>query len=472
MLKNSFFPDSTRPQFIVKHRLPAGTDIRQTASDMEALEDFLMDDERIKSTTSFIGAGAPRFMLTFNPETDGDKGFGLILVGVHDHKSIDELLPKVLEYGNTVLPDATVTVERIALGPGSGAVEARFSGPDPQVLRELSEKTKGYLRELEGAYGVRDDWKPKVNVLRPQFDESKARQAGITRADLTLASRINFTGARVGIYREEDNLIPVVMRQPEKERVSVDNMENIQVWSPVHRKTVPVEQIVTGFAVETEDAYVWRRNRKTTITTECDKRPGVLASELFNAVREKIEAIPLPPEYELEWGGEFENSSRAQSKIASKLPVVLILMILIVIILFNSLKQPLIIWLTVPLAIIGVAIGLFIFDLPFDFMSLLGFLSLMGMLIKGAIVLIDQINIDLAEGKRPYVAVMDSSISRMRPVLMAAVTTVLGMIPLLADNFFRAMAVTIMFGLSFATVLTLVVVPVLYTIFYRIPSES
>jgi multidrug efflux pump subunit AcrB len=198
----------------------------------------------------------------------------------------------------------------------------------------------------------------------------------------------------------------------------------------------------------------------------------VLTSNIFNTIRGDIEAIPLPTGYAFEWGGEHDDSSSAQAKLVGSLPLSGVLMVLIVIMLFNSIKQTLIIWLTVPLALIGVAVGLFAFDQPFDFMSLLGFLSLVGMLIKGAIVLIDQINIDLAEGKTPYQAVMDSAVSRMRPVSMAAVTTVLGMIPLLPDTFFRAMAVTIMVGLTFATILTLVVVPVLYTIFYRIPAEK
>ena len=174
----------------------------------------------------------------------------------------------------------------------------------------------------------------------------------------------------------------------------------------------------------------------------------------------------------MEWGGEFEDSHKAKGPLAASMPVFILMMIIIVIMLFNSLKQPLIIWLTVPLAIIGVALGLYSFDLPFDFMALLGFLSLIGMQIKSAIVLIDQINIDLAEGRKPYDAVMHSAVSRMRPVCMAAVTTVLGMIPLLSDVFFRAMAVTIMFGLSFATILTLIVVPVLYSIFYKVPYKA
>jgi multidrug efflux pump subunit AcrB len=470
-LKNSFFPDSNRAQFTVSYRLPAGTDIRKTASDIAELEKHLLEDERIVSADSFIGSGAPRFMLTFSPETDGDKGFGLILVRVKDYQSIDSLMPEVIDYASKNLPDATVTAGKIALGPSSGAVQARFSGPDPKILRHLSNQAKAYLRQVDGAYAVRDNWKPKVDLLRPQYDESKARQAGVTRSDLARALEMNFTGQNIGVYRERDELIPIVLRQPEAERLGVDNMRNVQVYSTVNRKTVPVEQVVSGFTVETEDSYVRDRNRKFTITAECDKRPGVLASTLFNEVRANIENISLPPGYEMEWGGEFENSTRAQGKIAAKMPMVLIFMMLIIVMLFNSIKQTLIIWTAVPLTIVGVALGLYIFDLSFDFMSLLGFLSLMGMQIKAAIVLIDQIKVDLDEGKKPFDAVLDSAVSRMRPVFMSAFTASVGVIPLLKDGFFRSMSVTIMFGLLFATLLTLIVVPVSYCMFYRIAYE-
>jgi multidrug efflux pump subunit AcrB len=249
-------------------------------------------------------------------------------------------------------------------------------------------------------------------------------------------------------------------------------MKNLQVWSPTVRKTIPVTQVVSGFKTVREDSMVNRRDRKLTITAKCENLPGVLPSQIFNQVQLKIEALELPIGYEMEWGGEYESSRDAKGPLAASMPIFILIMVLIVIMLFNSLRQPLIIWMTVPLALIGVSLGLFVCGLPFDFMALLGFLSLIGMLIKGAIILIDQINIELAEGKEPFDAVMDSAVSRMRPVSMAAVTTVLGMIPLLPDVFFRAMAVTIMAGLSFATILTLVVVPTLYTIFYKIPYKE
>lgn len=472
MLKNSFFPESTRPQFMINYWLPAGTDIRTTTADIAKIEERLLADDRVTSTASYIGEGAPRFMLTFNPETSMDKGFGLVLVSVTDYKVIEEMIDEYMAYLNETFPEAQPILEKFKLGPSSGAVEVRFSGPDPQVLRRLSNQVQAILMAHPDTYAVRDDWRQPVKIIRPLFDETRARLAGIARSDLARALEMNVTGTRMGIYREGDELIPIIARQPEEERLGVENIRNLQIWSPASRKTVPVSQVVSRFAMEWEDSMVYRRDRKMTITTKCENKPGVLASSIFDAVREEIEAIDLPQGFEMEWGGEFENSSKAKSKLAGSMPITFMIMVLIVIMLFNCLRQPLIIWLTVPLAIIGVTLGLLVFDLPFDFMALLGFLSLVGMLIKGAIVLIDQINIELASGKDTYTAVVDSAVSRMRPVCMAAITTVLGMIPLLPDVFFRAMAVTIMSGLSFATILTLIVVPVLYAIFYKVPAEG
>ena len=233
---------------------------------------------------------------------------------------------------------------------------------------------------------------------------------------------------------------------------------------------MPIEQVVSDFRVAWEDPLIMRRDRKTTITVGAEPPDGKLPSELFKVIQTDIENIPLPDGYVMEWGGEFESSSDAQAALAGGLPISIALMVLISIFLFNNLRMPLIIWLTVPLAIIGVAWGLLGASQSFGFMPLLGFLSLMGMLIKNAIVLLDEISINVGLGKAPLLATLDSAVSRARPVMMAAGTTVLGMIPLLGDDFFIGMAVTIMAGLTFASILTLVVVPVLYTVFYRVKA--
>jgi multidrug efflux pump subunit AcrB len=275
-----------------------------------------------------------------------------------------------------------------------------------------------------------------------------------------------YQGDVAGYYREDDLQIPIILRSERHLHRDIASAQNLQIWSPIAERMIPLRQVVSGFETSFEDEIVNRRNRKRTMTIYADPEEG-LATALFSRVRPQVEAIELPPAYALEWGGEYEDSGKAQAALAGSIPVFVLAMILVTIILFNSLRQPLVIWLCVPLALIGVTLGLLSTGQPFGFMALLGFLSLMGMLIKNAVVLIDQINIEAAEGKELQTAIVDAGVSRLRPVAMAALTTALGMIPLLMDAFFASMAITIIGGLMFATVLTMVVVPVLYAIFYK-----
>jgi multidrug efflux pump subunit AcrB len=353
-------------------------------------------------------------------------------------------------------------------GPGGGyKIEARFRGPDPTVLRRLSNEAKAIMEKDDNTEYVRDDWRRKVKLIVPEFSEAKARRSGISRPDLSESLQMNFGGYAVGLYREEDKLLPILSRPPLSERVNVDNIENVMVWSSVHRKMIPINQVVSGFHVAWEDAIIHRRNRVPTLTAQCDQRIGT-AEAVRERIAPKIEAIKLPPGYELEWGGEHKDSQDGQAALEKVLPYSFLAMALTIMLMFNAIRQPLIIFLCVPFAVIGVVVGLLATNQPFGFMALLGFLSLSGMLIKNAVVLIDQIDLEIREGKPPAGAIVDSSVSRLRPVGMAAATTILGMVPLLQDAFFVAMAVTIMAGLAFATALTLIVVPVLYAIFFRV----
>jgi multidrug efflux pump subunit AcrB len=256
------------------------------------------------------------------------------------------------------------------------------------------------------------------------------------------------------------------MRAAESDREAVDAIRNVQIWSPAAEAMIPLRQVVARFDTVFEDEVVIRRDRMPTITVFADPKEGP-ASALFSRVRPKIEALDFPTGYRVEWGGEYEDSNDAQGAMVGSIPVFVMVMMLVTVGLFNSLRQPAIIWLCVPLAVIGVTAGLLVTGQPFGFMALLGFLSLMGMLIKNAIVLIDEINLQRSEGLALEPAILAAGASRLRPVSMAAGTTALGMVPLLADGFFQAMAVTIIGGLIFATVLTMVVVPVLFSVFYR-----
>lgn len=470
-VKQSFFPDSTQPRFFIHYWLPQGTDIRATANDVNEITRTILEDDQVENVTSFVGQGAPRFILTYAPEKTASS-YGMILVEVKDYRTVDEVLDRYKAKVNANYPDAEAKFKKFKLGPGREAsIEVRFSGPDTGVLRDLSRQAQAIMRDTGKAESIRDDWRQDVKIISPVIMEAQAKIAGITRPDLAKAMNMFFSGTNVGVYREGDKLLPIVVRPPDKERLDVQQIGDVQIFSPIAGRMIPVEEVVSGFKTVIEPGKLKTRNRLLTITASCEPVSG-LPSVLFKELRPQIEAMQIPSGYIMEWGGEFEDSRDAQTSLAGCLAIPFLIMILATVMLFNNLRIPAIIWLTVPLSIIGVTLGLLSTGEPFGFMALLGFLSLSGMLIKNAVVLLDQINLELADGKEPYRAVVDSALSRIRPVAMAALTTILGMLPLVTDAFFSAMAVTIMAGLAFATLLTLLVVPVLYALFYKVKNPA
>jgi multidrug efflux pump subunit AcrB len=329
---------------------------------------------------------------------------------------------------------------------------------------------------------VRNDWREREKVIRPGMLESQARRNGITRVEVARALERSFEGSVVGFFREpgssgagtypqEARLLPIIARPPRAEREDIGMINSLQIWSPLAGRMIPLSQVTTGAEVAWEDPVVMRHDRFPTLTVHADPRTG-LPSQLFNRVRSQIDAIKLPPGYSLEWGGEYEDSSEARAALKRPLPYVLAIMVFIVVCLFNSVRTTLLVWLIVPLAIIGVTAGLMITRMPFGFMALLGMLSLGGEQIKNSIVVLSKIGQEIEAGKSRYEAILYGCVSKVRPVLMVALTTVLGSIPLLSDPFFGAMAVCIMFGLSFACVLTMIVMPALYAIFYDVHEPT
>ncbi len=471
LTKQSFFPDATTPIFYVNFWRSQGTDIRSTDHDMKSLASYIKKMPEVTDVTSVVGSGALRFMLVYAPEK-ADGSYGQLIVRVKDYHKIPELIKKIKPYIVEHYPDSEPTMKRVVLGTGGTEdIEARFIGNDPKVLRKLAHQAEEIMRHTPHAVDVRDDWRQPVKVVVPEYSENLARSTGITRADLSEALTQAFSGLRVGIYRERDHLIPIISRPPDNERLNISSINHIHIWSPLLFKSVPIEQVVSGFKTEWRDAIVMRRYRIPTITVSANAS-GELAPAVFKRMQAKIEAIKLPNGYKMEWGGEHESSVDAKAGLSRMLPLSFLMMAVIMIILFNAIRQPIIICLCLPMAFIGVTIGLLLTNSAFDFMALLGFLSLIGMLIKNAIILLDQIHLDIVDGKPPYQAVVDSSISRMRPIVLAALTTIMGMTPLLFDVFFKNMAVVIMFGLAFATLLTLFIVPVLYVIFFKVKAEK
>jgi multidrug efflux pump subunit AcrB len=466
----SFFPPSTRPQFMIDVWMPQGTHIDDTTRAVEKAETYLREQDGVTHVNSLVGQGSLRFLLTYTPEKQ-DSSYAQLIVDVDDSSKIATLIPKIESDFEELLPDALTYGFPFELGPGAnGKIRARFSGPDPTVLREISQQAEEIFHADSNAKAIRTDWRQRVKIVEPILSEQQANANGITRSDVADVLLQAFQGFSIGLYREGDLLLPIILRAPEAQRADVASIQNLQIWSPAAQGMIPLRQVVAGFETRFEDEIIMRRDRKPTITIFGDAKTGP-ASVLFNRLRPQIEAIELPQEYELEWGGEYEDTANARGPLMASLPLFIIMMVLITIGLFNSLKEPLIIWLCVPLALIGVTGGLLATAQPFGFMALLGFLSLMGMLIKNAVVLIDEIRLQRSEADNLLTAIVNSGTSRLRPVAMAAATTALGMLPLLLDAFFIAMAVTIIFGLMFATLLTMIIVPVLYAIFYGASSD-
>lgn len=462
----SFFPPSTRPQFMIDLWLPQGTHIDETQKLVATIEEYLKKQSGVTHTTALLGKGGLRFLLTYQPEKL-NSAYAQLLVDVDDPEKIDSLSEKIEAHLQENYPDVLGYASKFQLGPGStGKIQARLSGPDTNVLRELTTQVKNILYADSDAKTIRTDWRQRVMMVQPVVGEEQANLNGITRPHVSNTLREGFQGKQVGVFRKGDLLLPIILRAEGVNQTNLASATGLQIWSPAAESMIPLRQVVTKFETVVEDEIIMRRNRKRTITVFADPIAGS-ASALFARVRPQIEAIALPADYELEWGGEYEDSGNAQAGLAAGIPTFVLMMVLITIMLFNSLRQPLIIWLVVPLAIIGVTVGLLSTGQPFGFMATLGFLSLMGMLIKNAIVLIDEINLQSSQGKELMPAIVDSGVSRVRPVAMAVLTTALGMVPLLFDAFFASMAVTIIAGLLFASLLTMVVVPVLYATFYK-----
>ncbi|MYA08553.1 MAG: efflux RND transporter permease subunit [Holophagales bacterium] len=467
-----FFPASTTPQMVVDFWLPEGVDIARTTEHIVELESFVQELPGVEAVQTLVGAGALRYMLVYAPQS-ASASYGQLLVRLDDHRSFDGLMPEIAGFIERRYPDAQAKIWRFVLGPGGGSkIEAVFKGPDPAVLRRLADQAKEIMIADGRALSIQDDWRQRVSAVEAAYSEERGRRAGVSRQDFARALETNFTGRNVGVYVEGEELIPIVVRAPAGERARVADIENVQVLSSSTGAVVPIGQVGDGFRTVWRDARIRRENRVPTIQAQCDPMPGQFASDLFARLRPQIEAIELPPGYTLEWGGEYGDSRDSNEDLASTLPVGFAAMVLTVVVLFGALRQPLVIWLVVPLALVGVVVGLVVTGTPMEFMAILGLLSLSGLLIKNAIVLVEKMDSETAAATSRFESVIEAASTRVRPVMLGTLTTILGVIPLFFDAFFRSMAVVLVFGLTFATLLTLVVVPVFYVLFFRINEEK
>ncbi|MEE9606176.1 MAG: efflux RND transporter permease subunit [Myxococcota bacterium] len=466
-----FFPDASRHQFMIDYWLPEGTRIDDTSEGLKVVERELMAQPQVTKVATFVGKGPPRFYLPVDPEMSYPS-YGQLVANTESLASVEEAIEYIEPW---LLENASQALTRVRkYGVGSWddwPFEARFSGPwnaDTEVLRGLAAQGAAILEESPLAKEVRTNWRQRTRKLVPEYSQERGRWSNVTRADIASATRRAFDGIQVGLYREKDDLIPIVVRSIEDERVAAAaTLDQLQVIPALSTHAVPMATVTRGIGVRWEDATIHRWNRRRAITVQCSPR-NVTFPQLRAAVVEKFEAIELPPGYRLEWDGEYKTSRDSQRGLIPGLVPGLVIMVFIIVVLFNAFRPPLIIFAVIPFAVIGISLGLLVTQIPFGFMSLLGAMSLSGMMIKNSVVLLDQVNLNLAERMTPYDAVVEAAVSRLRPVLNAAATTVFGMAPLLQDVFWRSMAITIMAGLAFGTLVVMVMVPVLYATFYRI----
>lgn len=469
LVKTGFFPASNTAMMFVDVWEPEGSDIRRTHDDALRLSEFLATLPGVQHTALAVGGPHQRFTLVYDIKEMSD-AYAQIIVQPDSRERIAELAHAVKTFMGEQMPWTDPVVKQLRIGPTRDSrIELRFSGHDAGELRRLAEQAKAIMRADGGAIDIRDDWREPVKVLRPIFDEQLGRRLGISREDLAKGLQYAAEGTTIGLYRDGIHLLPIRVRAPLDERGDITELRDMALWSPLAQRAVPVTQVVSRFETRWENALLRSRDRQLTLTVSCNPAGEDIAA-LFHRLEAAVNTLELPPGYGYAWGGEFEDSSEASEGLRRSLPFGLLAMVLISVLLFGRLRQPLIIWLTVPLALIGVTVAMLASGAVFDFMSIVGALALAGLLIKNAIVLIEEIDLQIGAGHERFDAVLDATVSRLRPVALAAATTIFGMVPLLGDAFFRNMAITMMGGLGFATLLTLFVVPALYLLVFRIPA--
>jgi multidrug efflux pump subunit AcrB len=480
-----FFPDSDRPSLEVEIELPPGTDIEYTRKVVEGFEGYIVDELLVTNEresglldwATFIGRGAPRYYLSYGPEPQ-NPAYAILLSTASSLEARDDAITRIRTYFWERHPEVLAEVHPRRLGPPvSHPIQIRISaGRAEDELFSIVEQVKTKLRDTPEARNVGDNWGMRTKKILISVDQARARNAGATSKDVALSLQTLFTGLEVTSYRENEKIIPVTMRSNEEGRLDLDILASANIYISSTGRTIPLSQIASARIVF-EPSKILRRNSGRAVSVIADVAPGVLPSDVLAEIRpwlaEASEAWPLGASYEI--GGEDEASSKANASIGAKMPIAAGLIVLLLVMQFNSFRKPLIVLMTVPLGLIGVVLGLLIARSYFGFMTLLGVISLFGIVINNAIVLIDRIDIEINEnGREPSEAILVAGQARLRPILLTTATTILGLVPLYLGGgpMWEPMAVAIISGLAFATLLTLGVVPVLYSLFYRVRVES
>jgi len=496
-IPQGFFPDLSYKQLYVEFQMPEGTRMERVKSDLGEIERYLLQYPGVEHVTTSFGGTPSRYNLV-RSIAEPSMGYGELIVDFETPEKLKVSIPELQEYLTENYPDAYVRIKRYNLMYEKFPVELMFTGPDPAVLKELTAKAENIMRETPAAMLVRRDWDPMVPVLSVEYDQPIARTVGLSRTDIGMSMLSATDGLPVGAYYEGTHALPLYLKSVDHRRENVGMLNNIPVWSMLPSVSglngdvlkglltgtvksedllqdaigsIPLSQATRGIDVCWEDPVVRRYNGQRAMKAQCNNVWGATAEEVRQAIMPAIDTITLPEGYAYKWQGGYRASSQSTKYLFGSLPWAIVMMIAILIMLFRDFRKPAIIFLCLPLAMIGIVLGMLLTGKDFGFVAIVGALGLIGMMIKNGVVLLDEITLQIGSGKEPEAALLDSSSSRFRPVMMAALTTILGMIPLLSDDLFGAMAVTIMFGLLVGTVITLVFIPVLYALFFGMKRQ-
>ena len=451
---------------------PYGTDIETTTERAARVEDFLLAQPEVVSAGTFVGNGGPRWYLSLPMEENGNQ-YARIIVNAKASDDVANLLIKIQNFMNKNMPDTRFTAVKLETGPAVGApIQIRLAGPDAQALYGLRDKIISLMNRVPGIMNIRDDWGEWTKKLLVEVNQDRAKQAGFTSQDIAQSLQAQISGLPVTEYREGKEVIPIVLRSEDDFRQDVGRIEDLNVYSFQDGRAIPLAQVAQA-RLAWQPSNIRRRDAQRTMTIKAEVE-GRFASEALNDIKPQLEKLTSsadwPSGYEIEFGGEESESSDAQDALMEGVPLACGLIVLLLVWQFNSIRRMLIILLTIPPMMVGITFGLLLTNAPFGFMALLGVISLTGIIINNAIILLDSINADMALGLTAQDAVVASAQKRVRPIIMTALTTIVGLIPLSLQGgeLWRPMANTLIFGLAFATVLTLVLCPVLFKLFFNI----
>ncbi|MGQ8338126.1 efflux RND transporter permease subunit [Sunxiuqinia sp. A32] len=458
-------------QFYIEYYLPEGSDISAVENDISSIQKEILEMDGVKSVSSSIGRPPARYLLMRGMATGGSN-YGELIVETKEIERVEEIIPELESRLAKEYPDAFIRIHEYGAAFADADVEVEFIGTDPAILKDLATQAKDIFLTNPLATNVTDNWKNQSKKIIPKYSIERAQPLGLTRSDMGNSLLVATNGMPIGSIYEGDKQLPIVLKTSNNVADNMEKLMAIPVWGQRSQTSTPLAQIVDTMQLGWENQQVNRLNRKRAIKAQCDALKGYTAQQVQDKIAAQVEAIELPKGYEMHWEGATSRSSEANAGLFSFLPIALGLMAIIIIGLFNNLKQPVIIFMVVPFAFVGVVVGLLLTGIPLTFAGIIGALGLIGMMIKNAVVLLDEVNRNLREGKNKLKATIDAALSRMRPVMMASLTTILGMVPLVFDPMFNSTAIVIMFGLLIGSVITLVVVPVLYTVLYKVDVKE